>query len=142
MPAGSGRGPPGRGLMAETRPVTVELAAGDAEPSRAPGELRVFSPLERIGRAMVVLLIACGLAAAIIPVPIVHLVGIPLVLLAGVIAAVRQAMAVARLAPMRLACPRCGAANSIGGGLGYRTTSGPIARQCESCRRALELRLT
>lgn len=128
--------------MAETRTVTVSLASGDTAPSQGPGELRTFSPAERVGRAALVLLGACALAALLIPVPIVHLVGIPLVLLAGVIAAVRQAMAVARLAPMRLACPRCGGANSLGGGLGYRTIAGPIERQCESCRRPLELRLT
>lgn len=128
--------------MAETRRVTVELASGDTESSRAEGELRIFSLAERLGRAALVFLGACALAALLIPVPIVHLVGIPLVLLLGVIAAVRQAVAVARLTPMRLPCPRCGAANSLGGGLGYRTTAGPIERQCESCRRALELRLT
>jgi hypothetical protein len=127
--------------MAQPGTVTVELVSGDAEPSRALGELRTFSPAERFGRAALVLLAACVAAALIVPVPIVHLVGIPLVLLAGVVAAVRQAMAVARLAPMRIPCPRCGTANSLGGGLGYRTTTGPIARQCESCRRPLELRI-
>lgn len=128
--------------MTERRTVLISLTAADGTASQAPGELRTFSLAERLGRAALVFLAACALAALLIPVPIVHLVGIPLVLLVGVIAAARQVMAVARLAPMRIPCPRCQAANSLGGGLGYRTTTGPIERQCESCRRPLELRLT
>lgn len=124
--------------MADTRPVTVELAAGDAV-TRAAGELRTFSPAERLGRALLALLVAIAAAAAMIPIPIVHLIGVPLVLIAGVMLAIRQAMSVGRLAPLRLPCPRCGAPNSIGGGLGYRTVEGAMSRQCESCRRAMSL---
>jgi hypothetical protein len=80
-------------------------------------------------------------AAILIPIPIVHLIGIPLVLLAGLVAAIRQAQSVARLEPMRLACPRCGAENAIGGGLGYRNVGQAIPRPCESCRRPLTLHI-
>lgn len=128
--------------MAERRSVTVALTAADAEPSRATGELRIFSPIERAGRTLLVLLGAVGAAALIIPIPIIHLVGIPMILLAGIVAAVRQGLAVARLSPMRIACPRCGEVNSVGGGFGYRSSTGPIARRCESCRRALELSIS
>lgn len=121
--------------------MTVELAAGNAEVSRATGELRSFSPLDRLGRAVAALGITLVAAAAIIPIPIVHLVGIPIILIAGTAVAFRISRSVAVLAPMRLPCPRCGAANSLGGGLGLRTITGPIARQCESCRRPLELHL-
>jgi hypothetical protein len=83
--------------------------------------------------------VAIGLSAALIPIPIVHLVGIPLMLLAGIVAAVRQVRSVALLAPVRFACPRCGASNGIGGGLGLSTSTGPLQRDCESCRRPLEI---
>ncbi len=126
--------------MADIRPVTVELAAGDAV-TRASGELRRFTPAERLGRALLVLLVAIVASAAMIPIPIVHLIGVPLVLLTGIVLAIRQAMAVARLAPLRVACPRCEAMNTIGGGLGIRRVDAPMARACESCRRPLEVRL-
>jgi hypothetical protein len=69
----------------------------------------------------------------------VHLVGIPLIVVTGLVMAVRQLRSVAVLTPVRMACPRCGAANSFGGGLGLRTATGPIDLTCESCRRPLQL---
>jgi hypothetical protein len=95
-----------------------------------------------VARAALVLLIALVLAAAIIPIPIVHLIGIPIILALGLVAAIRQLRSVALLTPLRMHCPRCGAVNGFGGGLGLRTTIGPLARNCEGCRRQLELRFT
>lgn len=109
---------------------------------RASGEMRILTAGARVGRAAGIMLIAVALAAAIIPVPIIHLVGIPLILVAGVVAAVRQLRSVAQLAPLRVQCPRCGAGNSIGGGLGLATATGPMHRDCESCRRQLEIRFS
>jgi hypothetical protein len=119
----------------------VSLTAAGADPVVMPGELRILGAGQRVARAAAILVVAGFLAAAIIPVPIVHLVGIPIVLIVALLAVARQLRAAAYLAPMRIACPRCGAENSIGGGFGFTTTTGPIHRDCESCRRPLELRL-
>lgn len=121
------------------KPVTVVLACSDAEPTRVPGRLRIFSPGQRLMRAAG--MIGLGLVAAVVmlPIPIIHLLGIPLVLIVGIGAAIRQTRSVARLAPMRIACPKCGEPNSIGGGIGFRTATGPIERRCEECRRGQTL---
>lgn len=121
---------------------TVTLTASSGEVTHATGRLQILSPGARALRAGLTLLVAVGLAALIIPVPIVHLVGIPLVLGAGVAASVRQYRGVARLAPMSMPCPKCGERNSLGGGFGYRSATEPLSRSCESCRRGLELRFT
>lgn len=116
------------------------LESASGESTRAPGRLTLLTPGQRGLRAALTLLVAVALSALIIPVPIVHLVGIPLILLAGLIAAVRQYRGAARLEPMRIACPRCGEGNSVGGGFGYPAASEPIPRPCEACRRELVLR--
>lgn len=77
----------------------------------------------------------------LIPIPIIHLVGIPLMLLVGIFAAAKQMTAAARLKPMRLACPACEAKNRIGGGFGYHHPDEPIEMNCDSCRRGLILKL-
>ena len=122
--------------------VEVVVTISGAEPSRAVGELRVLSPGARLRRAAAVMLAAVILAALIIPVPIVHLVGIPLILMLGIATAVRVSRSVAVLAPIQVACPRCAAINSLGGGLGLTTSTGPIDLSCESCRRQLQLTIT
>jgi hypothetical protein len=86
------------------------------------------------------MLIAVLLASTLIPIPIVHLLGIPILLVTGVILAVRQVSMAGRLRPLRLACPKCGVPNRVGGGLGYRTAE-PRERMCDSCRRGLMLRI-
>lgn len=127
-------------MSRDVRAVKVSLSTSDAPPTSVPGSLTVFHPPRRMLRAGVVMLIFVGMAALLIPVPIVHLIGIPLVLIVGMLVAFRTLRTVARLAPTHLACPKCGARNNVGGGLGYRTETGPIDRACESCRRPLELR--
>ncbi|MEO8480221.1 MAG: hypothetical protein ABI542_11380 [Gemmatimonadota bacterium] len=124
----------------DVQAVNVTLTTSDAPPTSVPGSLKVFSPPRRMLRAGVVMLIFVGMAAMLIPIPIVHLVGIPLTLIIGIVVAARTLRTVARLAPTHLACPKCGARNNVGGGIGYRTETGPIDRACESCRRPLELR--
>lgn len=123
----------------DVRAVTVSLSTSDAPPTSVPGSLSVFNPPRRMLRAGVVMLSFVGMSALLIPIPIVHLIGIPLVLIIGIFVAIRTLRTVARLAPTHLACPKCGARNNVGGGLGYRTEAGPIDRACESCRRPLEL---
>ncbi len=124
----------------EAEQVTVVLSASGTEPSRVPGRLVLLGPGARARRAATVVLIAMVMSAMLIPIPIVHLIGIPLTLFIGIAVAVRTSRAVARLEPTHLPCPKCGARNNVGGGLGYRSATGPIDRACESCRRPLELR--
>ena len=95
--------------------------------------------MARAGRVVLILGVSVVVAALLIPIPIIHLVGIPLALLIGVAIAFRQGRCVVRLERVGIACPRCGERNHVGGGLGFRTATGPIVTQCSSCRRVLEL---
>lgn len=119
--------------------VTITLRAGPDEQTTGRGTLDVLSIGARLVRAGAVLLGAALVSALLIPIPIIHLVGIPLALLIGLGVAVRQFQGVARLERLTLACPKCEAPNQLGGGLGYRTATGPVQVQCESCRRVLEV---
>jgi hypothetical protein len=119
--------------------VQVTLRAGPGEESVVSGVLHHLSPMARAGRVALILGVSVVVAALLIPIPIIHLVGIPLALLIGVAVAVRQGRCVVRLERVGIACPRCGERNHVGGGLGFRTATGPIATQCSSCRRVLEL---
>ncbi|HET9133241.1 MAG TPA: hypothetical protein VFN90_02975 [Gemmatimonadales bacterium] len=119
--------------------VHLTLAAGDGDPTTGTTELTVFSAGQRALRAGGLLAAALVGAAAIIPVPIIHLVGIPLLVVLGVVLAVRQLRAVARLAPCTLPCPKCGERTTVGGGLGMRSATGPLSLSCQSCRRGLTL---
>ena len=116
------------------------VSATGADPVTVRGELRLVSAGERVRRVAAGLGASILFAALLIPIPIIHLVGIPLVLIGGIALAVRASRSVAILTPMRFACPRCAAENSLGGGLGLATATGPLARDCESCRRQLEIR--
>lgn len=124
------------------RNVWVTLEAPGAEGVIAPGVANAFSMGDRIRRAAMVLGIGVALAATLIPIPIIHLLGIPLLLIAGVVLASRQLTAVLRLDPLQMRCPKCGAVNRVGGGFGYRSATGPFERNCDACRRALTLQLS
>lgn len=122
------------------RNVVVTLSAPGVDPVRANGIFQQFTVAHRVRRAGVVMLVGIGVAASLIPIPIIHLLGIPLALILGVVASIRQLSMVGRLQPLRIACPKCGERNRVGGGLGYRSTA-PRERMCDSCRRALTLTL-
>jgi hypothetical protein len=123
------------------RPVRVYLEGSSTDVTEADGWLTDFSLTQRVLRAGGVMLLALVMASLLIPVPIVHLLGIPLVLVTGIAVAVRQATSVARLRPLKMACPKCGRPNRIGGGLGYRSVAEPMERTCDSCRRILTVRI-
>ena len=124
-----------------TRQVRVILAAPGADDVTAAGILHDFTAADRMKRATLAMAGSIVLASLLIPIPIIHLLGIPLVLIAGVVVAGRQLAAVARLQPLRIACPKCGAINRVGGGLGYRSVAGPLDRSCDSCRRRVTMRI-
>jgi hypothetical protein len=119
----------------------VILATPDGAATRADGRVREFTPGERVKRAVLVMLLAIALAATLIPIPIIHLLGIPMLLITGIVLSIRQLSLVARLVPLQLPCPKCHAANRVGGGLGLRNIAEPIERMCEGCRRGLTLRI-
>jgi hypothetical protein len=82
--------------------------------------------------------VAVLLAATLIPIPIIHLLGIPLLLGTGVVLSIRQLSMIGRLKALKIACPKCAEPNRVGGGLG-RSSIAPREHACESCRRALTL---
>lgn len=118
------------------RPVVVRLEASGDAVTESPGTFTDFSSAQRLKRSGLVLLASIGLAMLFVPIPIVHLLAIPMILLAGVVLAIRQLSVVGRLAPLRMPCPKCGVMNRVGGGLGMRSTA-LRERTCESCRRLL-----
>ena len=126
----------------DIRAVQVSLVASDESAVTETGTLQQYSSLDRIRRAAIVLVAAVLLAASLIPVPIVHLFGIPMLLIAGLVFAGRQLSITCRLKPVRIRCPRCDGVNRVGGGLGYHGVAEPIERMCEVCRRVLHVRVT
>ncbi len=127
--------------MPTPQPVTVTLDVADGPATTAAGTLRHFTAGQRLLRAAGTLLVGIVVAVLLVPIPIIHLVGIPLALVLAVFFAGRQLLASVRLAPLRLPCPKCGAENRVGGGLGYRSATTPIEHTCDSCRRELTLRV-
>jgi hypothetical protein len=124
-----------------TRSVQVRLAASDGSVNTVAGQLQEYSRVDRVRRAIVVLLVAVLFAAMLIPIPIVHLLGIPLMLILGLVVGSRQLGIAYRLQPVRIECPRCHGMNRVGGGLGLRSVADPIERMCEICRRALQVQI-
>lgn len=116
--------------------VLVTVTSGESSTS-AEGHLQRFSPGQRTLRVLAVLGIGMFLAAMLIPIPIIHLVGIPLALIVTILAAIKQGASTGRLRPLRINCPRCHGANRLGGGFGYRSVDEPIHVDCEDCRREL-----
>jgi hypothetical protein len=124
------------------RPVRVTLEAAGGETTSADGVLREFSVMDRTRRALITLGAGLLCVAVLIPIPIIHLLGIPLALIASVVISIRQFSSTARLDPVRLPCPKCAGINRIGGGLGLRHPKQPVERMCDDCRRHLQLRMT
>ncbi len=125
-----------------TRIVQVTLEASDGSTTVEQGTLQEFSEFDRFRRAAIIFGVAVLMAAMLIPVPIIHLLGIPLVLVIGIVLAVRQLRLSCRLTPMKIKCPRCHESNRLGGGLGLRSATEPFERQCEDCRRPLTVRIS
>ena len=120
--------------------VVVSLVAAGGEVTQCTGLFTTFAMAQRARRGVIVFLAATGLAVLFLPIPIIHLLAIPMILLGGIVTAIRQLSIVGRLAPIRIACPKCSALNRVGGGLGVRSMA-PKSRACESCRRELVLRV-
>src|SRR5512135_2851287 len=93
------------------RKVLIRLAVTGAESVEVPGVLTEFTMADRVRRSAIVMLVAILLAASLIPVPIIHLLGIPLLLIGGVVLAIRQLSMIGRITPLRIKCPKCGESN-------------------------------
>lgn len=124
------------------RAVRVELAAAGGAPTVADGVLHEYASGERLRRAAAIAAVAVVLAASLLVIPIIHFLAPPLLLVCGTILAIRQLRATARLRPVRVPCPKCGAANRIGGGLGLTDPGAALVHRCEACRRDLTLTIT
>lgn len=125
--------------MADRRVIVfLETAGGEARQSN--GSFAEFTAAQRVGRSGMLLLASVGLAVLFLPIPIIHLLAIPMILLGGILSAIRQLSVVGRLGPLRIACPSCGVPNRVGGGLGVRSMA-PQRRSCESCRRQIVVRI-
>jgi hypothetical protein len=121
-----------------SRPLTVSLSIAGADPAQQAGVFQEFTMMDRVRRSATIMLVAVLLAATLIPIPIVHLLGIPLLLLIGAVTAIRQLSMIGRLQAVRIPCPKCGEPNQIGGGLG-RSSLEPHEQVCDSCRRTLTM---
>lgn len=127
--------------MAE-RAVVVTLATAGGESTSREGRLVDIPRGTRIARAAGFAGGFVVLAAVFLPIPIIHLLAPPAILITGMVLAARQYRATARLLPLRLSCPKCNALISLGGGIGMRDAELPIEIQCGDCRRSLTRTVT
>ncbi|MEO5826179.1 MAG: hypothetical protein ABIR59_09855 [Gemmatimonadales bacterium] len=121
------------------RSATLTLNADGSESTHAVTTVTEFSPAQRTRRAVIALLIGGAAAVALIPIPIIHLLGIPLAIIGAIVIAMKQLRVGARVGRVAVACPKCAAPQAIGGGFGFASIDGPIPITCDSCRRMLTL---
>jgi hypothetical protein len=119
----------------------VSLEAPGVAASEKEGRYVEFTPRQRLMRAGKLMLIALGLAVAFLPIPIIHLLAIPMLLIGGIALSLRQLSMAGMLRPLRIPCPKCGAGNRVGRMLGVRSIE-PLTVECDSCRRELTRRIT
>ncbi len=122
------------------RAVTISLDAPGVASTHVAGVFDEFTPARRIGRSVGIFFIMLLVALPVAFVPIVHLIGVPLLIITGIVLAVLQLTYAGRLRVAHVPCPKCGGLNRIGGGLGRRSLA-PAERNCEHCRRLLTLRI-
>lgn len=127
--------------MAE-RVVSVVLAASGGEQTTGEGRLVELPRATRLLRALGFGVGSILVAALFIPIPIIHFLAPPAIIITGMVLATRQARATARLLPCRLPCPKCGASLLLGGGLGMAHPMEPMEVRCGDCRRGLTRTLT
>lgn len=113
--------------------------ATSGEPTAARVGLRRFAQGERAVRAAKMTLAWFVAAALVAVVPIIHLVGIPLALLAGLVFGVRQYGVSETLQAVEAPCPKCGAAQRFFAGFGVGAPKLPMTLTCEACGKELRL---
>jgi hypothetical protein len=128
--------------MSETHPesgvLPVEVHASGVQP--AAGQLVVEHPSRgrRLREAALMVLGGAILAVALLPVPIIHLVGIGLFLTILVLA-VRRVRAPAVIRSAHGTCPKCGAEGAFFVGFGRKQLRLPLSTSCGTCAYPLTL---
>ena len=122
----------------ESAAIPVEVHASGGPP--AGGELVVEHPSRsrRIREAALMILGGAVLAVVLLPVPIIHLVGIGLFLTILVLA-VRRVGAPAVIRSAHGTCPKCGAEGAFFVGFGRKQLRLPISTSCGKCAYPLTL---
>jgi hypothetical protein len=114
------------------------LTAFGAPPARARVALRLRSPAERLGRAVLAAGACWTLAVVTLFVPVAHLVLVPGFLIAGAVLGASRLRERQTLLRVRGACPRCGVEQDWGTrGRFYQDR--PV--DCPRCRNQLRVRL-
>jgi hypothetical protein len=90
----------------------------------------------RVGRALLRLGIVSGVGLALVPVPLLHLCGALIALVAGPIAAIFAFRGRARLGAGQITCPKCTEALPVPD----RLIGWPARFQCLACKAMIELR--
>ncbi len=117
----------------QLRPTTVGTATA------AHVVLQQFAGGERAWRAVRMLLAFIAIAILLTPIPIIHLVGPPLALIAGVVFAVRQYGVTETIRSVEAACPKCGTEQNFFAGFRVGAPKLPVTLTCEQCRKELLL---
>ncbi len=112
--------------------------AGSNRTAPATGIVRTLGMGYRIGRGVMTLLGSVVLAALFLPIPLMHLAGIPIVL-AGVFFATRRVRSAKVLRSARGTCPSCGEDTSCFVGFGGTPYKLPLKTSCTHCARSLVL---
>lgn len=119
------------------QPTPVRVGVMD---SQRPG-LVIDLPVEKLSssarafRGLKRALLVCGLGALVIPIPLVHLCGVGIVLVAGPIAGVFAWRAAAVLGAAEVPCPKCSTPVAITPGL----AGWPARVHCRGCGAMVEL---
>jgi hypothetical protein len=110
---------------------------GISTPVRAM--LRHYSVAERLGRSARTLGAFLLIAVVVAFIPIVHVFGIPLALLAGIVLSVQQFRVSTTIRSAHATCPKCGTEQKFYVGTGLGGLKLPVAVSCDDCRKDLEI---
>ncbi len=122
------------------RTLPVRLSLGSEAPTTAVVTIAEWTLLERLRRAVMPAALCWCVGGLLLPIPLVHLVAPPLLLLAGPIVFVWKFFTRSSFKEVVGVCPRCkGEARTMtmGGGVSNETNV-----MCEGCGNQLTLRLT
>lgn len=119
------------------RPLTLRLT-GTTRTSEATALFRSLPARRRVVLAGMTLGAALLLALLFLPVPLLHLAGIPIVSI-GIVLAFRRLRSVTVLRSARGTCPRCGNATNLFVGFGGTPARFPVTTSCEVCSSNLAL---
>ena len=120
----------------EVRFLELPLKAFGAKPTAARVELDVLTPADRLKRAATILGISWIAAIIALPIPLVHLVFVPGVLVAGIILSIVRLRQGEIFRSASGPCPYCGTEQKFTVMGRFRL---PKKLHCQACRRQLAL---